>query len=678
MAEIKRSRAGQSFLTKPIGVVDVTTGADRAYDAKAKLASSVSDAMFGLAKTLQVKEGQDFADKVRVRKEDGSINYITPPSRLGRGGVEQAQKELDKKYNVALKQDALNTAAEFRQVYRDEKSFNNAYQEYIKTTSTELTRTTDEKFAAMFVSNAEAVRFEHSLDIKNKAFQAEQIQSRSQYETDMRNTIAQAAIAMSNGDVGEAEYTAQLVMESLDEDAISVFGLSGEKQRDLKNALSDSIRNARIQNAAKNYTLQDLVKLENAVKFRDFSDEKLKTDMPWLEDLISQSAATTQRANTLNVFVSGLKTARSSELAVSKQTNHAAALLDYRNSGQVFENNKAARSALDSALAQIGIEQFGKPIDTRNIFDPEASSIALSFIASAPFASNVLNRSFSNLAGSGVYDPEQIQGALAVYNNILNPIDYGLSDKNIEFMERLSSTLTNFGDDPLTALNLARVVRNNEPEHVAVVQSFYKSAFPKAKEAGVDIDQMASAWVKETMPGIRPNHVPEMATLAASIMVSDPASVETVLERTYDYKFLDSDYLLPSAYERSQGLKAKSRFAPEVFMNKDQLPKFDEIINNQLGRFSDPNLVFGENVFLDVVIGGGNTAEYRFVNKIGTPLQDASGVQPMFGSRAIKEFLSNNAAKQLRDAEFERSLFFGPAGGLEVRARRGEQILGGK
>jgi len=668
---IKRSPAGQSFLNRPIGVVDVTTGAEKAYDAKAKIADSVSDAMFGLANTLQVKEGQEFADRVRVRKEDGSINYVTPPRQLGRGGREQAQKELNKKYNVALKQDALNTAAEFRQIYRDEDSFNNAYQEYIKTTSTELTKTTDEKFAAMFVSNAEAVRFEHALDIKNKAFQAEQIQSRSQYEVDMGNMIDHAAVAMSNGDVGEAEYTAQQVLESLDDDAISVFGLSGEKQRDLKNRLSDAMRNARIQNAAKDYTLQDLVKLENAIKFRDFSDEKLKADMPWLEDLINQSSVTAPRANTLNTFINGLKTAKSSELAVSQQANHAAALLDYQNSGQVFENNKAARTALDSALAQTGV-------DARNIFDPEASPIVLPFIASAPFASNVLNRSFSNLAGSGVYDPEQIQGALAVYNNILNPIDYGLSDKNIEFMERLSSTLTNFGDDPLTALNLARVVRNNEPEHVAVVQSFYKSAFPKAKEVGVDIDKMASAWIKETMPGIRPNHVPEMATLAASIMVSDPASVETVLERTYDYKFLDSDYLLPSSYERSQGLKAKSRFAPEVFMNTEQLEKFDKIIDDQLGRFSDSNLVFGENVFLDVVIGGSNTAEYRFVNKIGTPLQDPLGVQPMFGSRAIQEFLSNNAAKQLRDAEFERSLFFGPAGSLEVRAKRGEQILGGR
>lgn len=668
---IKRSPAGQSFLNRPIGVVDVTTGAEKAYDAKAKIADSVSDAMFGLANTLQVREGQEFADRVRVRKEDGSINYVTPPRQLGRGGREKAQIELNKKYNVALKQDALNTAAEFRQIYRDEDSFNNAYQEYIKTTSTELTKTTDEKFAAMFVSNAEAVRFEHALDIKNKAFQAEQIQSRSQYEVDMGNMIDHAAIAMSNGDVGEAEYTAQQVLESLDDDAISVFGLSGEKQRDLKNRLSDAMRNARIQNAARDYTLQDLVKLENAIKFRDFSDEKLKADMPWLEDLINQSSVTAPRANTLNVFVSGLKTAKSSELAVSQQANHAAALLDYRNSGQVFENDKAARTALDSALAQSGI-------DTSNIFDPRNSVTVLPFVTAAPFASNVLNRSFSNLAGSGVYDPEQIQGALTVYNNILNPIDYGLSDKNIEFMERLSSTLTNFGDDPLTALNLARIVRNNEPEHVAVVQSFYKSAFPKAKEVGVDIDKMASAWIKETMPGIRPNHVPEMATLAASIMVSDPASVETVLEQIYDYKFFDSDYLLPSSYERSQGLKAKSRFAPEVFMNEGQLVEFDKIINDQLGRFSDPNLVFGENVFLDVVIGGSNTAEYRFVNKIGTPLQDALGVQPTFGSRAIQKFLSNNAEKQLRDAEFQRALLLGPAGSLEIKASRGKQILGGR
>ena len=80
MAEIKRSRAGQSFLTKPIGVVDVTTGADKAYAAKAETKRRIGEIAFDFAKKIQVSEGREWASEILV--EERMVCVVTKKYHL--------------------------------------------------------------------------------------------------------------------------------------------------------------------------------------------------------------------------------------------------------------------------------------------------------------------------------------------------------------------------------------------------------------------------------------------------------------------------------------------------------------------------------------------------------------------------------------------------------------------
>ena len=198
---IKRSTPGQSYLNKPIGVVNVRTGADQKYAAKAQELARVSDFALSVAKTVQVKEGQAFADRVRTRNEDNTINYEKPPITLGALGRKEAESALAKKYNLAQKQDAMETAAEFRSLYKTEEEFNRNYREYMTREAQYAEQIGGEKYANMFLENAEAVRFEHSMNIKNERLRSEQIATKARFELDMKNQIGsmRVGIAVSRG-----------------------------------------------------------------------------------------------------------------------------------------------------------------------------------------------------------------------------------------------------------------------------------------------------------------------------------------------------------------------------------------------------------------------------------------------------------------------------------------------
>ena len=94
MAEVKRTRPGQSFLNKPIGVVNITTGASREYEAKAAALDSVSNTLFDMTKTIQIKRGQEFAQKYKTRDENNNLRYEEVPFSLGAAGRAVAEQEI--------------------------------------------------------------------------------------------------------------------------------------------------------------------------------------------------------------------------------------------------------------------------------------------------------------------------------------------------------------------------------------------------------------------------------------------------------------------------------------------------------------------------------------------------------------------------------------------------------
>ena len=338
--EIKRTRAGQGVLNKPIGVVRLASGEDKVLAQKAEALGSIANTFFQLEETRQVKAGKDFAEKVQALDENGEVVYHDPPSSLGKIGYETAQQELNKKYAVALKEQSVNTAIEFRQLYKTEEEFSRNFSTWMEETAKNLSASGGDAVASAFLDDAALLRQRNIADIKTQKFNQEQELSRSQYELDIRRTIAMAGSYALNGDFEEAQTTAQLVLDDLDNNAMQFFNMTGEKRRELTNILNDQLRNGRIQNAVKGYSYQELVLLEAGVE-SGIIPEAIKKDMPWLEDFIEETASETARRNTLNTFLSSLREAKFKQQKVlSSQLN----VQNLMSSGFPAELTKEAQS----------------------------------------------------------------------------------------------------------------------------------------------------------------------------------------------------------------------------------------------------------------------------------------------------------------------------------------------
>ena len=672
---IKRSSTGQSFLNRPVRVTQIASQGEKKYAQQAEILGSVGEAFFALEKSRQVKAGKEFAQKLQVRDEFGNIAYKDPPASLGAFGYETATQEINKKYAVALKNQTNETAVQLRAQFPDEESFTANYGAWMEETAKNLEADGGAAVASAFIDDAGYVRSQHVTDIKSKRFQEEQDFARSQYDMDMMNSIAHMNTAYAAGDDAEGDALRNLIEESLDSDAMSIFNMTASRRNEVTNHLSDGRRDSILQNALGNRSAAFIRSVESAVETGDISD-KLKAELPFLEGLISQSAAPgTPRGRTLNTFLSGLREAKSAQEAAAKQSVLAQDLMNARKKGFVPENDEKARDALDTVLNENGV-------DTDNIFSSEAHKLVVGMAVQAPFASNVLKRGFANLKGAGVYQPEDVARAVNVYRNITQEqtgTQYGLDQSTNEFMVRLNSLMQLKGRDPLLALDMAKRIPKNNPEDSYAVQQFTGFSTDSGRPM-VDIELMAERYIRENHPDIRPGHIKRMTGLASALMITDQSGVDTILEETYNNKFPESKYIVTSSYDRKSGRPARSNHAPEMYLSKEQLKTFDKQASTLLLQYTSTEpLELGKNVFLDVVLGSDNLAQYKFVDTYGTPIRDVNGKEPIFGAKNIQEFQSATAIKLARDAELMRQTYLATRSNkAQARRAKARKNLGEK
>lgn len=658
--EIKRTRAGQGVLNKPIGVVRLASGEDKVLAQKAEALGSIANTFFQLEQTRQVKAGKDFAEKVQAVDENGEVVYHDPPSSLGKIGYETAQQELNKKYAVALKEQSVNTSIEFRQLYKTEEEFSRNFSTWMEETAKNLSASGGGAVASAFLDDAALLRQRNIADIKTQKFNQEQELSRSQYELDIRRTIGMVGSYALNGDFEEAQTTAQLVLDDLDNNAMQFFNMTGEKRRELTNILNDQLRNGRIQNAVKGYGYQELVLLEAGVE-SGIIPEAIKKDMPWLEDFIEETASETARRNTLNTFLSSLREAKFKQQQVlSSQLN----VQNLMSSGFPAELTKANQDDLDLIYASFGINaanMFSQVGKTRDALFQTALD--------APFASSEMVRAFDSLKFLSEVDDAQIRNAVDLYRNISTKYNgnlsaYGLKDQ-AGFLIRLDSLMQNYGDDPQKALAFARRIPQNKPEDLDTLHSVLSETFATITKSGEpmkDMQSMMIKYLKKKNKEILPEHVAEMADFGIAVALSDPANLDSVVAGAYRQNYVVSKYIRPSIVRQQKGVQARSRYAPEAFLDREQLKVFDATMSNLLLSFYKPEPdvtgrvpaykkpTLGVDYYLDVEMGANNTAQYKFVRPDGTPMYSANGTQVSFGAAEIKQFMDRRIEQEKDEA----------------------------
>ena len=142
MVEIKRTRGGQSFLNRPIGVVNVRTGAEKVAQADADLFKSISDASFQTAMNMQRSEAADYLKTVNVMDDDGKLKVVNIPKGLGKYGTEAVSKELSRRYRIGFENELRQTLPDLkRQSAGKPEALQKLFGDYLKT-RTDLIRKT--------------------------------------------------------------------------------------------------------------------------------------------------------------------------------------------------------------------------------------------------------------------------------------------------------------------------------------------------------------------------------------------------------------------------------------------------------------------------------------------------------------------------------------------------------
>jgi len=139
MVEIKRTRGGQSFVNRPIGVANTSVGRDKVYAEKAQTASMVSKALFDLVPQQQVAEAEKIAKKISVQDENGNFTEVDVPKSLGRYGREALGEELQRRYSTVVENDGVVRAAEIaRESNGNPDAFNQQWTAYTQETLAQI------------------------------------------------------------------------------------------------------------------------------------------------------------------------------------------------------------------------------------------------------------------------------------------------------------------------------------------------------------------------------------------------------------------------------------------------------------------------------------------------------------------------------------------------------------
>ena len=139
MVEIKRTRGGQSFVNRPIGVANTSVGRDKVYAEKAQTASMVSKALFDLVPQQQVAEAETIAKKISVQDENGNFTEVDVPKSLGRYGREALGEELQRRYSTVVENDGVVRAAEIaRESNGNPDVFNQQWTAYTQETLAQI------------------------------------------------------------------------------------------------------------------------------------------------------------------------------------------------------------------------------------------------------------------------------------------------------------------------------------------------------------------------------------------------------------------------------------------------------------------------------------------------------------------------------------------------------------
>lgn len=227
--EIKKFQTSEPTIG-PVGVVKPSTAGIRAAESQMRMGQQLLDSAYNMAIDRQKEEGRQFASTYSFsRNEDGTLNVedygaIIDEAGLSRVAANTARPLLDRRYLTATNLDIQNAASKFRYNIgpdgepdynspADEKAFVANFQNYIAQTA-DLSG----ELAGSVQDIGASVQVQHITDIRNKAVKAA-------LDADKENTLT--VIKKATEDILAASVAGATVGEMTFDEETEEVGFTG-------------------------------------------------------------------------------------------------------------------------------------------------------------------------------------------------------------------------------------------------------------------------------------------------------------------------------------------------------------------------------------------------------------------------------------------------------------------
>lgn len=592
---IQRTRPGQSFLNRPIGVVSQRTGAEKVYEARARQAEQIGQFAFEYAVSTQKKEGIEYTRNVEVRDENGQASFQQMPASLGKYGKAEAEKIFAERFLTAAKIDASEVFNKLHRAYKnDAAGFERASTEYMKQTALKMEADGAGDLARIWHDNAYATAMQHTNNIVLEQIKLQEAEATANFIVGNKNDIGDmnAALAAGNDDQANVIYSDMIAAA---QNAVKTGVLTPRGFTAMISDIGDNYLITKAKNKTKNFDSDTLKVFMSHVARGEFN--KVNELVPGLGDDFKRLAKTQTRLNKFEADFSGVITDVKDAETVFEE---AVTTLSNATSGFGDTNQKASEKiyADPEGLNIRNLDDFAGMTEDK-IRIAKDSNLALPSFA-VKYIKNIADGNRVNV------NPELVAGVARTLNSLRMQRgqlrNMGLETNQIVFLENHRKLMDAFGGDAASALTQAMDLMEIDDTET----TFYAEKLGKKPNEVNTRGKLLDA-IRERLKEKLGN-----ALAADEYAIAHAALMKTSLaedaDRVIESQFNDQ-YKYYAGYERVDvgGLfvkgQNKSRFTPKHYYGTKQLIQFHNVVtavarNRLVKPGENQDIMLGRDFFL--------------------------------------------------------------------------------
>ena len=695
MVEIKRTRAGQSFINKQIGVVNTRENKVDQYQAQANTFFQLSQTGLRLAENLGRKEAREYAmgAPLEARDENGTLLPVELPEGkfFGSAGREDAKKILDDRYLAKWKIDTSKAFNDFAKANpKNPKEFKKLSGDLLSQTQAVLKEQGDEALADIIREQGYGLASQYALKIESNALASEDAESLADAKNYYSMIAGDMAQRFANGEISLEKVNA--LASDIARNAEGIFGASPRYARDLQNTIKRSVFERKMEVSFRGKSQTEISTAILDLRTNN-TDSKIAKEEPELFAAFQQIPEQSRDG-----AESEMNSVRQMVFNEQKENKEAADLVDYLGNGG-FGSPKTA----SLAFAQITGADTSNTASFLMSFNPESLNdpVVQKLMVQSSSLPDFLIDAVSHLR-EGMIDqfPGGQAGALTMIdlanNFTLNPDGTrrykGLSEENAYFLNGFSNLINRYGIARAAELHEdAKKIVSNDTTWLGIIRA-------KTEYEGTSVYEGAKRSLMDYNPGIQIADLEEFVYPYAKQLAIPGIDAETAAEtvaQIYMQKHVEDRfvYLAPGrqteAYPPAYYFKGSTATAQgfiEGLLSPDtsrhgRFGKFNKYLEDTVvgkikelpgGRYGTmPSLPrYGRDFFVKPNPNNdAKSGSFVVVNHEGTPVLDVNGQKMEFTTKGaekmfrmktnqalIAENLESEQERQKREVDIRESL----------------------